>query len=150
VGEAQTAAIDTTRKNDCDTATAGDQMEPFTDTLVRFKIVNNSGQTVNMSSFSYTVPDAPTTASADFTSSTIAFTGNNGVTIASGKEGELGGFFARGTGGLKYLIGSSTAISTTLGQRNVTIRVTGVTDQGEEFELSAVSGIILQDYDKCS
>lgn len=146
-GAEVSGTIDTNQVPDCDDQTAGFQPEPFTDAFVEFTITNNSAQTVNMSSFTYTVPDFPTTA--DFGSGRVAFTGANGLTIASGASGKVSGFFARANSGEKNFIGSSTGIGQ-LGFRNITFKVSGVTDQGEEFDVEAVAGATLQGYNNCS
>lgn len=119
--------------------------EPFTDAFLRFTVQNNSGQTVNISSFRYTVPDV---SGSNFTSNIIAVSGNNGLTIAPGDSADLSGFFALAGSGVKTFVGSSTAIGN-LGFRNVTLTVSGVTDAGEEFDLSAITGVSLQNHDNC-
>ncbi len=119
--------------------------EPFTDAFVKFTVENQSGQTVNISSFRYTVPNFN---GSSFTSSIVAVSGNNGLTIASDGSAELRGFFAIAGSGVKQFIGSDDAIGG-LGFRNVTLTVSGVTDAGEEFELTAISGVSLQNYNNC-
>lgn len=147
VGKEVDGTIDTAVIVDCDSETDGNQTEPFTDAFVKFTINNQSGQTINFTSFTYTVPDFSGTTDLD--SSRVDFTGNNGLTIASGDSGTLKGFFTRANGGVKNFIGSSVAIGE-LGFRNITFTVTGITDSGEEVEMSASAGATLQDYNNCA
>ncbi len=131
-----------TQQNAC--ITSGDDptctAEPYHDSVVKFRIKNESNSTVRFTTYSYTV-------SGVVSSSSLAFTQTR--EIAPGQSGEITSFLANAVSGRKRFIGSSTTISDSLLARNVNFTLRGTNDQGESFSINTSQAISFSDYDLC-
>ena len=146
--------IDTSRRN-CETDPEADpQCEIFTDSLVTFTISNNSNQNLRFTGYNYTVPNAFGTG-ASFTSKTLAI---SPLEISGfGDQQFTSSFFAEAvpnnqegacTLGKRFPDASS-LIPTNLGFRNVTFRIFGNNEAGEEFTITGTTAVSFSSIDRC-
>jgi hypothetical protein len=152
----QTLVIDTRQKN-CETDPEEDpDCEPFFDSIISFKLVNNSNQSIQISGYNYTIPNADGSGTS-FTSSTIVPTpieGGNAIT-ANGGEATFAALFTDITtgsgvcGAEKRFITSSSSIPSTLGLRTVTVRVSGRNENGDTFTKTGQVSVSFDVYDYC-
>jgi hypothetical protein len=141
--------IDVVQTADCPNTTAVDP-ESFTDTLIRFTIVNDTNQTVRFSSYRYTVENGVSSGN-DFTSASLGFTSNvEGTEVAGGSTVTLDSVFTTANSGGKFFIGSSTAISPTLGAADITFELTGTTAAGDTVTVELSTAAIFGNYNRCS
>lgn len=128
--------------------------EPFTDTAVRFTVVNNTNSNIRFDSFTYSVPNATGANTGTFRSSTINFIGE-ATASAEGGEATLNALLFSATGPTaatnKYFVDNSggTAIGL-LGFRNVTFTIRGTTARGEAVSVTGTTAIAFSGYDRCS
>ncbi|MCI5065926.1 hypothetical protein MRY87_09400 [bacterium] len=151
-----TFSIDTQQVN-CEVDPAEDpECEPFFDTVVSFRIVNNSNQSVQVRGYNYTIPDHDG-AGTTFTSDTIAPTSIEGgeTVTAFGGNLQFAALFAevRGSVGLcgaeKRFAGAAASMPDDLGFRNVTVRVFGENEVGESFTVTGRIGMSFDSFDNC-
>jgi hypothetical protein len=137
------------QNGDGDTTDAGDvDPEPFSDTLAKFVVKNDTAESVNFSSFSYEVSGASGTGTF-FSSSELAF--SLGGSVAAGKQdASLTGLFLKANSTTKNFTGSSAAISSSLGFRNVTFTLFGTTASGKSIEVQASVAVSFGNFDSCS
>ena len=112
--------------------------EPYTDTLIRFTVANNTNQSITFSSYSFSVNG--------FESGDIPFIGTN--IIGSKKSVTLNSILASGAGGNKTFIGASSAIGTP-GVLNVTVTLVGENDAGQTVSISGIAVASFLNYNRC-
>lgn len=135
------------QNGDGDTTDAGDiDPEPFTDTRAKFTIKNETGETVNFSSFSYTVSGASGSGTF-FESTELAL--SIGGSVPTGSSTEVTGLFLKASSPSKRFTGSSAAISSSLGFRNVTFTIFGTTGSGQSVQAQATIGVSFGNFNKC-
>ncbi|MCB0310702.1 MAG: hypothetical protein KDD42_05675, partial [Bdellovibrionales bacterium] len=122
--------------------------EPFYDTRVSIKVVNNTRRNVRFTSLRYIVPESTGTGTSSFTSDTIRFIGESTAT-AQGGEATLTALVYNASGGGKSFFGSSSDIPATLGFRNVTFIVTGTTLDGETVTVRGTTILSFGDFNNC-
>lgn len=125
-------------------------IEPFTDTLLRFTVVNDTNQTVRFGSYRFTVKNGISSGN-DFESGPISFTSNvEGTAVSGGSTATIDSVFATASEGQKFFFGASTPISENLGGANMTFELTGVTAAGKTFSIELDTVAIFGDYNRCS
>jgi len=135
------------KNGDGDSTDPGDIIiETFTDSTLSFAVKNETAEAVNFSSFSYEVSGASGSGTS-YSSSELAFT--SGGNIAPGSTSTLTGLFLRAGAGRKSFTGSSTAISTGTGFRNIRIKLFGTASSGESVTAEAVVGLSFNNFNKC-
>ena len=156
--DGNTFSIDVSRGN-CEPDPLEDPIcEPFFNTLATFRIINNSNQALQITGYSYVVPQATGDGTASYSSPTIAVSPIDGGPAVPPFGGELsitGLFteFGSGNGGVcssgKTFVGSGGSISTSLGFRNVSFSVFGQNENGDSFTLSGQLGLNFHNFDRC-
>jgi hypothetical protein len=142
-------SVDVNQDN-CSTATQGTptiRFEPFFDTTVRVRVVNNTNSDVRFTSLSYTVPNSDGSGTR-FTSQRIAFIGSSEV-AANGGASTLVTLFASATDGRKRFTGNNVNIPTDLGFTNFTVTLEGVNDRGESIVASGSGVGSFANFDRC-
>ena len=131
-----------------DPATAADERtpEPFTDDLIRFTVNNNSNQSVRFSSYTYSV-DNVTSSGGQFNSGEIAIDLAKGG-IASGDSGTFTVLFVDANNGGKRFKGASSNVGFA-GFRNVTFRLIGQNDVGDDVSITARLAISFDNFNNC-
>lgn len=151
-GDTGTTSIDTSYVSDCDGDSDTVDPEPFTDTIVRFKIENDTNQKIILSTYSYSLNDSNGSGAA-FTSKSIALLGTLEID-GNGGSGEISGLMLvatpGGAGGDKYYADSSFSIPTDLGFRNFTFRVKGSNESGDSVTLVFKSSASVGAFNRCS
>ena len=148
--DAASTGLDTTAglcgQDDPATATDERTPEPFTDDLVRITINNNSNQTVRFGSYTYSVDNA-NASGGQFNSGPISIDLDKGG-IASGDSGSFTVLFVDANNGGKRFQGATGNISFA-GFRNVTFRIVGQNDLGEEVTVTARIAISFDNFNNC-
>lgn len=157
-GQDATLSVDTTQVN-CEVDIAADPIcEPFFDSLVRFRIINNSNQAIQITGYSYTVPNATGDGTASYTSPSIALSPIDGGNEVEPFGGEL---FATAiftdavaevgvcSAGKKF-VGASSSISSSLGVRNISFSISGRNESGDSFVLTGALGLNFDSYNRCT
>lgn len=136
------------QNGDGDTTDPGDiDPEPFTDTRVTFEVKNETSEPVNFTSFSYDVSGASGSGTF-YSSSELAF--SQGGNISANSTANLVGLFLKASSSSKSFTGSSAAISSSLGFRNITFTLFGTSASGRSVEVQASVGLSFGNYDSCS
>ncbi|MGA1191711.1 MAG: hypothetical protein ACO3XO_05465 [Bdellovibrionota bacterium] len=150
-GQDSTLNVDTTQVN-CEPDPNEDPIpEPFFDSLIKFYIVNNSNQAIQITGYTYTVPNATGEGTPSHTSSIIAPSPIDGGNDVAPFGGELitTALFTDVVGGEKAFIGSSTNIPASLGVRNISVAVSGRNENGDTFMLTGAIGLNFDNYNRC-
>ena len=128
-------------------APADDFAEIFGDDFVNLTVTNGSGSLVRFTHMNYTV-DRGRGDGGDAESPDLALAGelaaNASATIS------LSSLFTDATGSGKTYADGTTSIPVTLGIRNVTFRLYGLDQQGEEFVVERSLAISFDSYDNCA
>ena len=123
--------------------------EPFGDTIVKIKVVNNYNADVRFTKMNYTVLDYDGSGH-NFNSDDINLIGGSAALDANGGEDEVAALFADAFGsGQKRFHGSATEIGE-IGFKNVTIRLFGTTTAGDEVRISGRIAISFDNFDRCT
>lgn len=146
--ESTSNQVDVSMTTDCDGDSATSDAEPFTDTYVKVKLLNNYSEIVTFSHLSFSVDDVDG-AGNGFESGR---TGITAVAAASGGMVEVSApiFRAYGTG--KYVgdpSGNGIQIGA-VGFRTVTVTVYGETASGKEIELTSRLTAVFGTYNRCA
>lgn len=139
----KTSAIDTSSCI-CNNATAADLTddtpEPFGDDALSFKVVNGEAFLVRLESARFNVDglgDSYTLALSD--------------DVAAGATADINMLFLDFVnGGRKRIPNKSSLLPLSPGFRNVTVKVTGRTTDGREFELTGAFGLSFDQYNLCT
>lgn len=126
--------------------------EPFFDTTLGVKVINNGNQTVRFSSMTYRVVDIGGSIAnngSDFVSDSIAILGEAGAIAGGGGEGELIMLAFNATGGGKQFFGSSTDIPSSTGFKEVRVTLNGTNDSGENIQATASITLDFGNFDRC-
>lgn len=135
------------QNGDGDTTDDGDfKPEEYTDTILKFTVKNETAEAINLSSFSYDISGASGSGTS-FSSNELAFV--SGGNVPAGSSVTLTGLFLRAGGGRKFFNGSSTAISTSTGFRNVSITLFGTAASGQSVTAEATVGLSFNNFNKC-
>lgn len=138
-----TTSIDTSQGT-CGTS----DPEPFFDSMVGFELVNNTSSVVRIESFTYTVANFDG-AGNSYTSSRIFFLGEAKSVDPNGGATEVVGLFIEATsGGAKRFFGRSDTI-TSLGFKNITFNVRGITSAGETVNITATAAVSFNSFNRC-
>ena len=144
-GEDNTTSLDTDFISDCDPEAAGDQPEPFSDTIVKFKILNTTNQIARVVSYSYVVLNFE--SGTNFPSGTI---NTIGEALGAGKEGEFEALFADvSEGGRRYFGMSSNLDIDNHGFKNIEFTINGIFSNGTSFQRSVRQSISVDAVDRC-
>jgi len=153
-GDQIDTAVDICTPDDPTTTTNELVLEPFSDTRIKFRVVNNSNSTIRFNSFSYKVPNFDGTGRT-FESSSIAFIGDTSVEASGGEVSLSALVFAvrssETTSGTKFFINSSSGNRgiDEIGFRNVTFTLTGTTALGQTVTVSGRTVFSFNDYNHC-
>lgn len=142
-----TSSIDVVQ-DECDTADSPDPLpEDFNNTILVLNVQNSGSKLIRIRRFSYYIRDAfgdgesfRSRALSPIASGEIAADGNTDITV----------FFLKAEDGGKYYTGSSTAIPSTLGFKNITFRLRGITSSGERVSATFRSALSFQNVARCS
>lgn len=136
------------QNGDGDATDPGDVVpEPFSDSLAKFQVQNESSEAVNFSSFSYEVSGSSGSGSA-FGSSELSL--SLGADVPAKGTASLTGLFLRANNGGKSFTGSSALISSSLGFRNVTFTLYGTSSSGRSIQVESSVGLSFGNFNKCS
>ncbi|NDC38167.1 MAG: hypothetical protein EBZ48_08960 [Proteobacteria bacterium] len=115
--------------------------EPYSDTLIKFRVSNETDQRITFNSYSYSIDGV-------FESSDISVTGT--LVAEPGAEGiDIQAFFADAAEGQKTFIGSSTAIGA-IGPTSVSVTLRGTNGLGQVVRTSAAFSVSFNNYNNCS
>ncbi|MBX7138239.1 MAG: hypothetical protein K1X83_09665 [Oligoflexia bacterium] len=123
--------------------------EPFFDTYVKVKVVNNTNQNARFTSLRYRVPNGTGDSTATLTSSAISLIGDATVEAEGGETSVLGLFADAVTGGNKRFAGSSSNIGSNFGFRNVRVTLSGTDGAGNPITVSASIAASLDNFNQC-
>ncbi len=141
-----TTSIDTVL-SDCDTDASTFTPEPFFDTTVTLKVVNNSNSNIRFTGLRYKVPNASGSGSASFTSSNISLIGD---AAPNGGEATFSSIIIIDANGLgKRFHGASANIPSSLGFRNVTFTLTGTNDLGDTVTITGSKALSFDGFNNC-
>jgi len=144
-----TASIDVVQDSDCDGDGATADPEPFFDTAIAFKVVNNTNSVIRFTNYSYVI-EGGAGSGQDFSSDTLGFVGSTeGTTADGGDELTLISLFAQARSGAKFFHDSSTAIPSDLGFTNIDITIRGRTAAGEPITLRASTVASFSNFNRC-
>lgn len=141
-----TTSIDTTL-SDCDTDATTFTPEPFFDTTVTLKVLNNSNSNIRFTSMKYSVPNASGSGSATFTSSSISLIGEAAPNGGEATFSSILIFDANGLG--KRFNGASANMPSSLGFRNVTFSITGTNDLGDTVTITGSKALSFDGFNNC-
>ena len=150
-GQDSTLSIDTIQVN-CEPDPNEDPiLEPFFDSLIKFYIVNNSNQAIQITGYTYTVPNATGDGTPSYTSPTIAPSPIDGGNEVAPFGGELitTALLTDTDDGEKAFIGSPLNIPASLGVRNISVAVSGRNENGDTFILTGAIGLNFGNYNRC-
>ena len=127
-------------------------VEPFFDTVLKVRVVNNTNQTVRFSSMKYTVVSAGVLANSgsDFVSDTVSFIGEANAIEGGGGEGTFTMLAINATSGAKRFVGSSTDIPSNYGFKTVRVTVIGTNDNGDDIQATASQTLDFSDFNRCT
>lgn len=125
--------------------------EPFFDTSLLVRVINNTNQAIQFSSMSYRVLNAGSLANngSDFVSDTVSFIGESNAVEGGGGSGDFAMLVFNASGGQKFLVGSSTAIPSSLGFKTVEVTLTGTNDLGDTITVSGSITLDFANFDRC-
>jgi hypothetical protein len=136
-----------------DTTTTENELvvEPFTDTRVKFTVVNQTNSTIKFTGFTYSVPNFDGTGRT-FESSTIRFIGD-AKAESNGGEATLSAlvFSVIGSGGDKFFVNATSGNKAigAIGFRNIKFTITGTTSLDQEVSVSGTTVLSFANYDRC-
>lgn len=148
-GGTPTTSIDTRQTANCNAATTGAAVapEPFFDTSVTLKVVNNTNQTVRFTRLTYTVREG---SSSGRTISSDDLQLNGAIELAgSGGEANLNALVFKALGGQKYFFDGN-VIPSELGFRRVDFKLFGSTDLNESTVAEGGAVVSFGTFDRCS
>ena len=114
--------------------------EPYTDSLIRFTVSNETDQRITFTSYSYSIDGV-------FESGDIGIA-SGAVVEPNSSDKSLQAFFTDAGGGQKTFIGSSAAIGA-IGPTTVTVTLTGTGGAGRTVRASASFSVSFGDYNNC-
>ena len=126
-------------------------VEPFTDTFIKIKVVNNSSSTIRFTRVTYSVPNFDNTGRT-FESSNISLIGETTVE-AEGGEVDIQSliFSVTGTGGDKFFVNASSGNRPigSIGFRNVSFTLSGTNSSGETVQATGTVVLSFTNYGRC-
>lgn len=121
--------------------------EPFYQGVVEMTVVNDSFDSFQINSLRFSINRAD--ASGNPYAAEITVAGEREIAPIGG-TGTVTAVIAQTSGTSKVFTGSVRAIPTTLGVRNVTVRLTGVTSAGETVTIAGRGSVAFTNVDNCS
>jgi hypothetical protein len=134
--------------DDCDEVATTFTAEPFFDTQVTLKVVNNSNSTIRFTSLRYTVPNASGASSSSFASSSISLIGEAAPNGGESTFSSILLFKAVDLG--KRFQGASSNIPSSLGFRNITFSLSGTNDQGDSVTITGSKALSFDNFGRCA
>jgi hypothetical protein len=140
-----------TRQDVCNNNTPADPTDDFAelfgDDFVNITVTNGTSSLIRFTRMNYTV-DNGRTDGGDARSPDISLTGE--IQAAAGSTVTVRSLFLDSVSGTKTYGDGSTQVPTNLGFRNVTFRLYGTDDQGNEVVIETSTALSFDDFDNCN
>lgn len=134
----------------CDATATPVDYEFFTDTIVTFRVVNNSNQIVRFSRYSYVVSNFDGAGNKHFSPS-LSLIGEAEVSLdANGGEGEFSAVFMDANGGGKRYFGRTENVSGGgIGFKNIKFTLNGKNSSNDDVKAVASTSLSMDNFDNC-
>ncbi len=149
-GDTGTRDIDTLRISDCDGDNTTVDPEPFSDSVIKVTIKNDTDSTYTFDSYRFVVPNGAS-GGGTYRSPSIALTGEE-FDVAPGASKTYESIFAYQSTGGKSFVGTSDALSAVIGNGvpNVQFVIAGTDTEGNEITLTGSVALHIASFNRCS